>query len=332
VISWRFYPHHGDIWLYYNGSITIAQELRADLHHALLIDYGSWNLFTHNSLITIYLLLNFFSRNNLYIDTLLFSFPVFMGTTALFRVFRRHFPGSMLPALSVYLLPSVLFWTGCIHREAALFMFLGFLLYYMDRRAWKTAALFLLLIAYFRSAVALPLLPALAAWWWLSLPARPQRKKILLAGGIGLLIILILAAPLLLNGLAAEQQTFQILQGNSRINLPVLDGRFGNFLHTLPAALLNGWLEPLPGAGGQLIYTAFSCELLLTWAVVILALIRRPTLSSFSIGCIVFALLGMLLVGLVVPFVGAIVRYRSIYLPFLLAPFLNSLSKSSHEL
>ena len=33
----------------------------------------------------------------------------------------------------------------------------------------------------------------------------------------------------------------------------------------------------------------------------------------------------MLLIGAIVPFAGAIVRYRSLYLPFLLAPCLHSL-------
>jgi hypothetical protein len=322
AIAWRFYPQHGDIWFYFQNSILMTNELRTDFH-TFLLDYGTWNLFTHNSLATIDIILNFFSRENLYVNTLLFSFPVFLGTTALFRVFRRHFQGSVLTALSVYLLPSVLFWTSCVHREGALLMFLGFFLYSLDKRSFKTAALFFLLIAYFRSGVALALIPALIIWWRPSLMSQPSRKKFLLAGGIGLLIIVAFASPLLLKGLAAEQQSFQALQGNSRINLPLLDGTFGSLLHTLPAALLNGWFEPLPGAGGQKVYLIFSLELLLIWATVILALLRRPALSSFSAGCIVFALLGMLLMGVIVPFVGAIVRYRSIYLPFLLAPFLD---------
>jgi hypothetical protein len=37
----------------------------------------------------------------------------------------------------------------------------------------------------------------------------------------------------------------------------------------------------------------------------------------------------MLLIGLFVPFAGTIVRYRSIYLPFLLAPSLHILMSTS---
>jgi len=370
MIAWRFYPGHGDIWSYYENSIATRDELFNDFH-AFLRDNSTWGWFTHNSLINIHLILNFFSYQNLYINTLLFSFPVFLGTTALFRVFRRHFPGSMPAALSVYLLPSALFWTSCVHREGALYMFLGFFFYSLDRRAMRTAAIFFLLIAYFRSAVTLTLIPAVAVWWWLSIPSRSLRKKLLLAGGAGLLLFIALAGPLLLKILAHQQQAFQDLEGHSRIALPVMDGSLTTFLHTLPAALLDGWLQPLPGVGGQKIYIVFSLELLLIWAIVILALLRRRIVPSrlhplpqastpapapppastavypatpasppaqpaaaqapdhFAACCVLFALGGMLLVGLIVPFVGAIVRYRSIYLPFLLAPFLHGLGSTS---
>ncbi len=343
-IAWRFYPHHGDIWSYYENSIVMGHELWTDFH-AFLLDNGTFDRFIHNSLISIHIILNLFSFQNLYINTLLFSFPVFFGTTALFRVFRRHFPGSMLTALSVYLLPSALFWTSCIHREGALYMSLGLFFYSLDRRHLLMTILWFFLIAYFRPAVALSLLPALAAWWWLSIPSRPLRRKTLLAASVLVLLVILLAGPLLLRILAHQQQAFQVLEGHSRIDLPVLDGSLTSFLHTLPAALLNGWLEPLPGTGGQKIYTIFSLELLAIWAIAVFALLHRLTIrpkpsaaainptseaiapprDHFAICCALFALLGMLLVGLIVPFVGAIVRYRSIFLPFLLAPFLHYL-------
>jgi len=344
VIAWRFYTHHGDVWRYFDKSFALRHQMLTDFH-TFITDW-TWSYFVHDFPILINMLLNCLSFDNIYINTLLFAFPVFLGITALFRVFRRHFPGSVLPALSIYLLPSTLFWTACIHRDGLLLMSLGFFLYSFDRRSLKAAAVFLLLIAFFRFAVALTLILGLASWWWLSLPSRSLRKKTLLIGGLALLILLIVAGPLLLKTLTAQQQSFQILTGNSRIDLPLLDGTWDNFLHTLPAALLNGWLQPLPGAGGQKLYTAFSLELLLIWSIVALALIHRATTprnlaplmaasrratsppappDHFAICCIVFALSGMLIVGLIVPFVGAIVRYRSIYLPFLLAPALHQL-------
>jgi hypothetical protein len=48
----------------------------------------------------------------------------------------------------------------------------------------------------------------------------------------------------------------------------------------------------------------------------------KLTAHGLQLAAIPLALLGMLLIGYIIPFVGAIVRYRSIYLPFLLAPCL----------
>lgn len=339
VIAWRYYPFHGDIWFYYENALDLTHKLHTDFH-AFLYDNSTLDSFDHNSLAFVHMFLNLFSLQNIYINTLLFSFPVFLGNTALFRVFRRHFPESPLTALSVYLLPSALFWTSCIHREGALYMLLGFLLYGLDnRRTFLTACCFLLIV-YFRFVVALTLLPAI-------LIALQPRKKTLLIGSAILLLTILLAGPTILNTLAHRQQSFQTLEGHSRIFLPLLDGSLGNFLTTLPVALFNGWFQPLPGIGGQKIYMVFSLELLTIWAIIGAAALRRlitptpkpdshgskpdsrgPTLignTHFSAACMVFALLGMLLIGLTIPFVGAIVRYRSIYLPFLLAPSLYCL-------
>jgi hypothetical protein len=122
---------------------------------------------------------------------------------------------------------------------------------------------------------------------------------------------------------------FQILRGNSRLYLPVLTPDLSSFLHILPTAFLNGFFEPLPGSGGQLIYIAFSIELIPIWLLLFYALIHllrsRLRLNGFALFCLVFSLTGLLLIGYIIPFAGAIVRYRSIYLPFLLAPALNIL-------
>jgi hypothetical protein len=101
-------------------------------------------------------------------------------------------------------------------------------------------------------------------------------------------------------------------------------------LHVLPSAVRNGLFEPLPGSGGRPIYLAFSLELMLIWTVVVagtISSIRSRPYQAFTIFCVIFALTGMLLIGTLVPFAGAIIRYRSIYLPFLLAPFLHSLHR-----
>jgi hypothetical protein len=276
----------------------------------------------------------------MWINTLLFSLPVFLGNAALYRVFRRQFPGSPLSALTAFLLPSTLFWTSCIHREAVLFALLGLLFYWLDksikqppsagddqrpgarRASLIYAAAVFLAIVFFRFAVALVLVPALLAW--LLTLHTPTRRQSWVIGGIGtaLFIILLPRTPAVI---AHEQQTFMVLQGNSKLYLPVLTNSWTSLLQATPAALRNGLFEPLPGSGGQRIYQLFALELLCIWALAAAALVKRSAPSPFSVCCVGFALIGMLQIGFIIPFAGAIVRYRSIYLPFLLAPCLFAL-------
>ncbi|HTR27768.1 MAG TPA: hypothetical protein VMH27_00760 [Puia sp.] len=390
-IAYRYFPDHGDIWNYFSLSFLYRHRLMSEFH-LFVSDNSTWTYITHNGIVYVQMVLDLFSADDMYVNTLLFSFPVFLGNVALFRVFRRRFGEDGLAAGTVFWLPSVLFWTACIYREGMLFMLLGFLFFHLDRwparRSVYAAIGLFLLIAYFRLAVAVILVPALFVWW---LVDRPFSARIRLR--IGLIIIVLLTLVLFLPALrgtflqavTTEQASFQMLEGHSRLALPLLDGTPASFWRAFPFAVRNGLFEPLPGSGGQTAYLAFSIELVFVWLIVLLAAIRlfRASLSrgplvhsnygefavvkpepipadspvrgdspksqvrghspdspihsdsphsslpadsaAFSLAGILFALAGMLLIGFVVPFAGTIVRYRSIYLPFLLAPAVHSL-------
>jgi hypothetical protein len=351
VIAWRFYPEHGDIWFYFQFSFLERSRLLHDTHLFLYYN-SSWDAISHNAITFIQIVLDIFSFDDIWINTLLFSFPVFLGNTALYRVFRRQFPGSPLSAATAFLLPSTLFWTACIHREAVLFMLLGLLFYWLDhgldrapssdrqrasdlRARPIAAALAFLAIVFFRFDVAVTLIPALLTWLLTLHP--PTRRQGWIIGGMGAAVLLFLAVPQLsarlIDSITAKQHSFMVLKGNSILYLPTLDGTWSSLLKAAPAALRNGLFEPLAGSGGQHIYLLFAFELLLLWAIVATALLRRlitqrsnvelaAAARPFSRCCILFALLGMLQIGLIIPFAGAIIRYRSIYLPFLVAPCL----------
>jgi hypothetical protein len=362
-IAWRYIPHHGDIWAFFQESFVTRHELFHDFH-AFIADNSALADMPHNFIECMHIVLNFLSFDNLYINTLLFSFVAFAGNIALFRAFNALFKNDMITALSVLVLPSTLFWTSCIHTEGILYMMLGFFGYYLYKagigrskaagsppgrslnlRPLLYSLVFFGLMVFFRSAMAISLLPAIGFWWLAGL--FPSRRTLARVTGMTLAtIILVLAIPgisaIILHTLSTRQQEFQSLIGNSRLSLPKLDPTWKSFLEVLPTASCNGFFQPLPGSGGQLIYSVFSIELILIWSIVIYALISfsfskdYPTPASSpsslrflatSTGCLLFSLTGMLLIGFIVPFAGAIVRYRSIFLPFLLAPFLHILSK-----
>jgi hypothetical protein len=355
-IAYRYYPGHGDIWDLYWNSFMFRHRLLTDFPR-FLSDNSTWTLFSHNGIIFVQMILNALSNDHLDTNTLLFAFPVFLGNIALFRVFRDRFPGDPLAAFTVFLTPSVVFWTSCIHREGMLYMLVGFLLLGLHRLLtgrYTTgrlirALLCFSLIVYFRLGFALTLVVPVFIWLY---QERPRLRTWLLRAGMLALCILFLA--ILAPGqhiprfFAVWQNEFYALYGHSRLPLPEMDGTWAGFFRVLPAGVLNGFFEPLPGSGGQPIYLAFSIELVMIWTITLLAFIqsirRYPTSAirsfhslptpqavktfPFALFCVLFALSGMLLIGLIVPFAGAIVRYRCIYLPFLLAPSLHSIASN----
>jgi len=355
-VAFTYYPGHGDIWRYFNDSFVQRHLLFTDLHAFWTSNWegiAAFSYLQHNIIEWTHILFNFLSFDNFYINTLFFSFLTLGGHVALFRVFYARFEHDALSAAAVVLLPSVLFWTSCMHTEGFLYAILGWLLYTMHRTfsvGWTGGriALVLLLTALailFRPAIAVGLLPALTVWTAIERQISP--RTILLTAGALILLIAGLSRfyPDMLNilprTLSVRQQEYQSLTGNSRIPLPALHPDWASLWKVLPAALFNGWFQPLPGAGGQKVYSFFSLELLVIWITAILALLmaltrylthtqtQYPPLSqlrsqhiALSATCLLLALPGMLLIGYIIPFVGAIVRYRSIYLPFLLAPCL----------
>jgi len=348
-IAFRYYPGHGDIWRYFNDSFVQRHLLFTDLHAFWNSNWegiAAFGYLQHNIVEWTHVLFNFLSFDNFYINTLFFSFLTLGGHIALFRVFYERFGHNALCGACMLLLPSILFWTSCMHTEGFIYAMLGWLLYIMHRsfgtnrlapriplKPLRIATILLLtaLIVLFRPAIAFGLLPALILWT--AAERHISRRTILVT--IGALILLIAglslfspgALTLLPRTLSARQQEYQDLTGNSRIALPLLQPGWISLWKVLPAALFNGLFQPIPGAGGQKIYFFFSLELLFIWIVAIFALLttlnrRFPHSWTFSAACLFLALSGMLLIGYIIPFVGAIVRYRSIYLPFLLAPCL----------
>jgi len=344
-IAWRYFPGHGDIWQFYEMSFLYRTRLLSDFSQ-FMADNSTMTYITHNGIIGIHMLLNILSRDNLTVNTLLFSLPIFLGNIALFRVFRRRFPRASAAALTVFLLPSTLFWTACIHREGVLYMLLGLLIYTFDR--WLVSprqnrmslfywVLYTILILYFRFYIILSLLPALFIWL---LAERPSLIRRLLPPVTALLVLGIVMGflfPALSGGLAQaitdRQLDFSQLEGNSRLSLPLMAGTWASIFKVLPTAFRNGFFEPLPGSGGKALYLAFAAELVLIWFLFFISLVWRSThpitpRQPFIAFCLLFTFSGLLIIGAMVPFAGAIVRYRSVFLPFLFAPALYWLSAS----
>jgi hypothetical protein len=127
--------------------------------------------------------------------------------------------------------------------------------------------------------------------------------------------------------IADKQMQFRKLEGSSAVNIPPLQPVFSSFLGALPAAVDLGFFRPHPTEPGLNSRVA-SAEMMIFWLVVLVCLlcnrgIRRHPPVVWT--CLLFAFLTLLIIGYTVPFSGAVVRYRSLVLPLILAPLVGGL-------
>jgi hypothetical protein len=356
IIAWRFYPNHGDIWNYFE---TGTQMKNALLHapetfmpqffgsyQASLSGAAFWSEISLRLIAAINMVLNFFSFDNFYINSLLFSFFIFIGSIALYRVFIKAFSGQLVCALTTLILPSALFFTACIHKDGLLYMLLGLFLWCWQKqlhsrftvRGVITCALLFGGILLTRANMVFGLLPGVIMWTLTLETTNKTWKNVLIATSLVFLFIFTagIAHPAynFFTIISQRQHEFYYLQGKSRVFIPLLQPSAWSFLQALPFAVINGFFQPLPGQGGQVIYNAFSGELLLIWFFIIMAVyytIRHKafgTISGFGWFCLLLTATQLLLIGYIVPFIGAIIRYRSLFLPFLAAMALYQLRQT----
>lgn len=185
-----------------------------------------------------------------------------------------------------------------------------------------------------RKFLLISLIPSLAIWI-IAEKTRYRKRWITLGIAVGSALAYWLAGQLhpsfdILYQMSDRQSLFLQLEGGSRMILPLLENSWKSLLSLFPYALVNGLFMPLPGTGGQAIYSLFGIELLLMWALIAYALYYGASKKAwhwtgFEACCLFFVISGCILTGYMIPFAGAIIRYRSIFYPFLLIPFLGIL-------
>ena len=326
--------------LYFQDDLTYMEQLEHALTTKILAPF------------------NCISQGNYYINIVFFSFLSFWGAYFLYKLLTEQLytpmsankkrESSPIPApahsrtfapisvsISVFLFLPALFWLSGIRAEGLLLLFTGALLYYF--RQWITKPrlvnTFLCLISLailfiLRNSFALSLLPALAAWW---LCVRFNTNPLKAFGGIygGLVILLAISSFLpppysLLRPIVQRQQSFLSLHGNTRFNLTPLEYNISSFLLVAPEALVNTLLRPWPWEAKGALQWLVALENIVLWGLIIACLARygKQLQNVFThplAWLLLFvALSNYLFIGYVVPFPGAIVRYRVLPELFLL--------------
>jgi hypothetical protein len=302
-----------------------------------------WNDLKTNLIVKILSVFNVFSFGNYYVNVILFNFFVMLGSVALFRVFQDIYRNNRITILfGVFLLPSILFFGSTVHKDGIVFSSLAVILYFIYNllqnkkfrvRDWLIVLFSFSLIFFFRSFVLIILFPFLVAWI-LSVKLNKNPYVVSIIGlSISALVLFTIDGLLPsfnpLQVIINKKEAFLSLEkAKSFVDTGVLVPTLKSFLINFPDAFIMGVFRPFLLDGKMLSFLYPLAIELLFYQVLFLLMIIYPknqilkNSNPFVLFTILFTLTWLLFAGYTVPIVGAIVRYRAIYLPFLVIPIL----------
>ncbi len=281
----------------------------------------------HLLIIRLHLLLHYFSNGNIYIHSLWFSFLSFTGSLAIYRSFEPFFEKRkwLLKAL-LFFLPSLLFWGSGLLKESLVIVCVGIIIFQLDLLAFKKWSyqkigiifLFSLLLWFIKPFIALSLILAYIFTYFY----QTRLKWVLLV----LPLVFILLGNSISNSLIAKRNEYTRLaistNAGSLLDTTMYkeEGVLGlaKLTPTIFKAIL---LAPMSFSLSQKNEIPFSIEnavfLILLLYLIMIDFRQKTTFPKAIVFIIVFAILQLVVIGVSVPVVGAIVRYKITAMPFL---------------
>jgi hypothetical protein len=308
----------------------------------LSVENSWWNDLDANFFNKMLAVFNVFSTDNYYINVIFYSFLTLAGPIAFYRVMADVFPGKKLTILlSTFLIPSFIYWTSGIHKDGLVFASITLITYcfYFGMKQNKFSlrrllliGVSLLLLLILRNFLIPILIPALLAW--VLAYKHSKRPFLLFAAVYALCIVLFFSAKYIHpsfdfpQSLVDRQAAFLSLKGNSAVAVDRLQSSVGSFLHHVPQAFLLSTIRPYPSDVKNFfsLVAAVEINLVLLFFFVFL-FCKRPgiRIKPILLFCLFFSFSVLMSIGYTVHFIGAIVRYRSIVLPFLVVPLIASI-------
>ena len=290
----------------------------------------------------------FFSSGNIYLHLSVAIIVSFIGLTFLFLYFNElNLINAKVLYTILFFTPSLLFWTSSILKENFLFLGLGMFLWTFEKIKKGSFTLIpftilsLLLVFFSKIYVAGTLFPALAAFEWNKNKRDGKafwRYSVTFALYAGLILNIDYFFPSfnILSILASKQSEFICLSdwigAKSVVFVPELSSNVISFIQAIPYALYNSLLRPMPWDYSNLLSIPAIAELFVILLLSLTGIIffKRPdariaNLILFSTG---FILSMSLLICWTSPVLGAIVRYKIVFLPFLLIALVSIVDTS----
>ena len=301
-----------------------------------------WNDLRNNLIIKLVSVFNIFSRGDYYINSLFFNFIIFFGHVTLYRLLIKIFPGrEWLVIMGCFLLPSTLYFSSGIHKDGVVFLTLAILIYSIYQSLLKNkftvkrlllVLISLALLFLIRSFVFLALIPALFAWVLaakVNWHARWTYLGVYLITGLLFFNIGFISERIQPMDIIIKRQTeyMKLPVAATQIQLTPLIASFKSFAGNVPEALNHSLMRPYLWEKPVMSLLPLSIELFFYQLLFLLFLFFRrkdtePVNKPFLLFALCFCLSVFLVIGYIVPNLGTLVRYRSLYLPLLITPLI----------
>ena len=300
-----------------------------------------WNDLTSNLIIKLLSICDIFSFGYYYVNVIFYNAAIFFGIIGLYRVFTAVYPGKQYILITTcFLLPSLLFFSNTIHKDGIVLATIGvavFNIYTVLQNGRlslrQVIFIFFALVILFiqRNYVALAFLPAAFAWILCVIKKYRPFLTFIVTYCLGAVIFfntgLLSPAFNLPEKVVIKQQAFTHLTTSATfIGIDSLSPSFKGFLQNAPQAIGHSLFRPyLKDIKLSLSLLPLAIELFCYQLLLLLYIFYRYKsnacdpfiLFGYFFGCSV-----LLIIGYTVPVIGAIVRYRSIFLPFILTPII----------
>jgi hypothetical protein len=340
------YYNGDDTWNFHKDSLTDLYKLKHETRHYFTellpaeTFAGAGGTFWHgfsaylhtlenDSIIKILSIADIFTGSNYYINVVFFNFILFWGHYWLFSFFVKEFPDKRKPLLLlIFFFPPLVFWLSGIRGDGLVLFFLALLLVHFRRWLYEHKNWSLLYcifgiagIIIYRSQVVLLLIPALLAWF---ISVKFNRKPLAvflwvyaISGLVFFASAWVSPARNLPGVIVDRQQGFLKLHG-TRFQLDSLQPTVTSFVRVLPQALSHTFIRPYFWEAKGALQIMTAAEILVCWLLVLLAIIKRDIHSKRTLHkplilfCLAVGLTLYIFIGYVIPFPGAIVRYKAI--------------------
>ena len=324
--------HHLNLWHLVSGigfdrHTEQSAVLLSNTHH---FDKkgGGFLEANHLVLIRLNLILCFMSQGNIFIHSLWFSFLSFTGFVGVFYFLKRWFTENIWAFKGIlFIIPSVLFWSSGLLKEALLFFSIGLTLYAFSRlyflNIWAYFLLFLIALSVgwiLKPFVCIALIVSL-----LFFVLYRYSKLYFTATLIVFIILFFFQANTLSEKIFNKRLEFievgkQVKSGSLMDTQIYADKSFAHLLAITPRSMYNVLFEPIGFSYFDAMNFPFVVEHFLLILMLVL-LIRyadfRLVDKSILVFLFIFSIFQLLIIGWSVPIIGAFLRYKVTAMPFL---------------